>query len=199
MRYLLSIAAFCLFAVSSFAATTSFIELSGHVVTSAEPTLPTLQTSCTNNGYIYSNSTPSKYITGTFVASSSYTVKAIDIAVFKVGSPTGTYTAKIYSTSGYNPSSVLASSTTVRNASEISGTQVSMQVVSFDFSGVTLTYGTRYAIVLYSTDADGDANYVGYGIGAASCASDQSIRLSSDGASWSTSAFDQSIYFIIKG
>lgn len=171
----------------------------GVVLAESTPQLISLYTSCTDDSYFHLDAATDVYIGGSFLTSDEYTVKGVDVSVYKVGAPSGSITMQLWETSSGTPTTKIADSTTTLSASDITGTFSSRQSKTFNFSDVVLASGTRYAVVAYSPDANGDANYFGIGIGAASCSTNDRLTRSPDATTWTVQNYNRSSYFIIKG
>ncbi len=99
----------------------------------------------TNDGYQHSMS---DLATG-FVAGSNYTLCKIEVALYiNSGTPSGVITAYIYDDSSTSPGSVIATSTNTVDPTTLPGPEPAYDWYTFNFSGVSLTNGTRYWIVL---------------------------------------------------
>ncbi len=119
-----------------------------------------------------------KWLAYSFVADSSYTVSQIGVGLLiSAGTPlTSPLTCYLYSDASFSPGSLLGTST---NTHSDTLTESSV-MYPFQFSGVALTSGTRYWVVLSLATPSG--NYPAWSMligGTEKC------YVSSDGASWS--------------
>jgi hypothetical protein len=102
----------------------------------------------------------SRYYQGTaFTSTGTYYLTKIEVSLAKVASPTMNITCYLYSSSSYNPTNLLASSTTTVDASTITDNVFR----SFSFSGsYQIQNSTQYWVVLKGDNVN-STNYVTWG------------------------------------
>jgi len=125
------------------------------------------------------------WIAGSFTASSSYTLTRVGVYLSpNTGSPLAdALTVRVYSDNAFAPGSSLATAT-----STISGTLPGgMAEYTVDFSGLSLTSGTRYWVVMQGTRSLTAVPQWGYTAG-----SSEKTMISADGTSWGAASTNQS-------
>ncbi len=125
-------------------------------------------------------------------------VAGFDIDLAKVGSPTGTVTAKLYSDSAGSPGTLLDTATYSLTVSNLS---TSMQTVRFYFGNhPQLTISTVYHFVFQiSGGTTNGSNYVTVSMNTASNYSGGNLLTSSNGSSWTSESTNSSIFTIRMG
>lgn len=120
--------------------------------------------------------------TGPFTAAASATICRIDIPLYKVGSPTFTMTAVIYTDSGgTQPGTQVGTASGTVDASTL-GTSEPGTWVSFTGASCAITSGTAYWVVVTTSAQDGEVDWPyggGFGTG---------IEMTFNGTVWSTEA-----------
>ena len=122
------------------------------------------------------------YRSSQFTASGSYTLTRVDVSLKSNNNPTMNLTCEIWSDDGSNsPSASLQAATATLDTSTLTA---SFADYTYNFSGLSITSGTKYHIVLY-VDATNGSNYPVWEF----LSSGGRTEISSDGLSWT---FDNS-------
>lgn len=125
----------------------------------------------------------------TFALSGSTPIETVGLWLKKVGTPTGTATVRIETTSGGNPTGTLAHASASITFSESSlSTSYAEKVLTFA-SGFTLGAGT-YAIVLSTDRAASESNYVLWGADGSSPSYSGGDMRSEISSTWSAESKD---------
>jgi hypothetical protein len=118
------------------------------------------------------------YLANQYVAASSYTLDKVVARLIAIGTPSaGTITAKIYTSSGGNPVTLVGTGSGTVDRTTVSGT------VDIDFTGmnVTISNGTTYFVLLQASATDSEANGVRW---IKTNNGTITTRASADGSSW---------------
>lgn len=129
------------------------------------------------------------YVGGQFTAGSSYTLCAVTLRLRKVGTPTFTLNAKIYTNNAGSPGTLVG---TGSNNFSISSLTTSDGDASFTGLSASLTSGTVYWIVIQSTGSPNDFSNYGIVSGAFGATT---FRQSANGTTWSNGAGSIAIRF----
>lgn len=129
------------------------------------------------------------YVGGQFTAGSSYTLCAVTLRLRKVGTPTFTLNAKIYTNNAGSPGTLVG---TGSNNFSISSLTTSDGDAAFTGLSASLTSGTVYWIVIQSTGSPND--FSDYGIVSGAFGS-TTFRQSANGTTWSNGAGSIAIRF----
>jgi hypothetical protein len=139
---------------------------------------------------------PSK-LAQTFTLSTTQTIASLGLWLKKVGSPTGTVTVRIETTSAGTPTGTLADANAAATFSEsVLGTSYAEQAVTFSTS-FSLVAGT-YAIVISTSRSASEFNYIQWGADASSPGASGGAMYSYSG-SWSAESKDAVYYIYTTG
>lgn len=134
--------------------------------------------------------TAETYTAGQFTAGSTYTICAVTLRIRKVGTPTFTLNAYIYTNNAGNPGTLVG---TGSDNFSISSLSTSDGPAAFTGLSASLTSGTVYWIVVKATSAPNDFTNYGYVSGANGS---NTFKHSSNGTSWTNGAASIAIRFI---
>lgn len=138
----------------------------------------------TNNDFDdFADAAARENVGSSFTAGSSYTIRRVELLLYRLGSPTFTFTVSIYADSGGVPTGAALCTSTETFDSSTLGTTAATVTANFS-TGTALTSGTKYHIVLDSSAVGDGSNDVRWRINY-NTVSGQSIT-SYNGAVWST-------------
>ena len=141
-------------------------------------------TGTNNETNVLGNSTGTTYGAYIFTAASSYTLCAVTVPLEKVGSPSYTLNAYIFSVVSTLPASQIGT-----GSANLATSSLTTSFTNVNFTGLnaTIVNGTQYAIVVISTGAPNDfTNYAQWG-GTGVGSSPPCIYSSATGSSWTCS------------
>lgn len=124
----------------------------------------------------------------TFTLASTTSVASLTMYLKKIGSPTGTLTARIETVSGGNPTGTLAHASASATMTESSLT-TSYATYTFTFTSFSLAAGD-YAIVLDTDRTASATNYVAWGADTSTSSYSGGIGSKFDGATWAAISGD---------
>lgn len=180
-------------------------QVSGSVVTS--PSIVMLgdlddnYPSSNNNTSTQLGTGGAKQLGQSFTAGISAPLTAATFYLRKVGSPTGTMVAKLYSHSGtYGTSSQPGTLLATSNTWDVSRGTAAFSLVTFYFSTpYTMTSGTNYVIVLETTSGDGATNFIESALDSTSPTHSGNASTSTDLVSYATYSGYDVIFYTYTG
>lgn len=140
------------------------------------------QTGTNNQSGPLGDQSSNTYGAFSFTAASSYTLCAITVPLEKVGTPSYTLTAYVYSNSSNSPASLIGT-----GSAGIATTSLGTSYANITFTGLSaaITASTQYWVVIKSTSAPNDnTNYAQWGGTGSGCT--PYFAISPTGSSWST-------------
>jgi hypothetical protein len=141
-----------------------------------------IQSFSTQNDYwSFGDLSTRRYRSGSFIADQDYNLGQIDVYLRAATAPSsGNITCYLYSDDGNEPDTVLATST---NTVDATGITSSFAWYSFNFSGYSLSNGTKYHVVIYSSEVFDNPVQIGDD----AAASGVEIYYSEDAVTWASS------------
>jgi hypothetical protein len=127
------------------------------------------------------NGSSTTFVGSQWTTAATYTLCRLTTRIYRVGTPTGTITAYIYTNNLGEPGTLLATSTTTISAGALTDSTAG-EDAGFTFAGLSLTSGTAYYMVLGSSAVSG-ANFVRWVAGATSTGNTDS---SADATTWAS-------------
>jgi len=144
-------------------------------------------TGTTDSTVTWAEGDVTQYQAQAFVADTSYSICKVDVYVQKIGSPTFTIKARVYTTTSSSPGAQTGADSDAVSVSTFPTTTSNW--ITFTFSGVKPSISTgTYFLALYTTNGPGDwSNYAGWDkevtstcmVGAKQC-----IQYSTNGSTW---------------